>query len=136
MRSTYLLLLSFLFFYSCKKEAGPGGTSSIKGKVYAGYYDKSLYVLTQSSYAPDVDIYIIYGNDFTYGDHQKTSYDGSYEFKYLEKGSYKIYTYSKDTTGKYMYAINKFAPDVAVIVDVDITKTKQTVELPDISILQ
>ncbi|MGZ4156179.1 MAG: hypothetical protein ACXVED_03315, partial [Bacteroidia bacterium] len=64
------------------------------------------------------------------------SYDGSFEFKYLEKGSYKIYTYSRDSTGKYINAVNKFAPKVAVVVDVDITKARQSIELPDITILK
>ncbi|MGZ4156800.1 MAG: hypothetical protein ACXVED_06565, partial [Bacteroidia bacterium] len=74
MKLISLFLFSSVFlFYACKKEPGPGGTSSIKGKVYAHYYDKNLYLLTKSAYAPDEDVYIIYGNNVAYGDHQKTS---------------------------------------------------------------
>jgi hypothetical protein len=138
MKSIHILFYSTFFllvFSSCKKEAGQGGTSTIKGKVYANYYDKSFYILKASSYAPDVDVYIIYGGQSTYGDHQKTSYDGSYEFKYLRSGSYKIYTYSQDTTGKYNFTLNIYAPLLPEIKDVEITKRKQTVELPDLNVI-
>ncbi len=136
MKLIVSILIFSLLFLSCKKQAGPGGTSSIRGKVYAEYYDKKMTVLTDSSYAPDIDVYIIYGNDFSYGDHQKTSYNGSYEFKYLENGSYLIYTYSRDSTGFYKYAVNQYAPDVAITQKVDISKRKQTIELPDIRIIK
>ena len=138
MKSIHLQLISICFlliFSSCKKQAGEGGTSFIKGKVYAKYYDKSFYSLMDSAYAPDVDVYIIYGNEPTYGNHQKTSYDGSYEFRFLQNGSYKIYTYSQDTTGHYNYHLNIYAPLLPVIKNVDITKRKQTVEVPDLDVI-
>ena len=138
MKANHLLLFStcfLLFFSSCKKEAGQGGTATIKGKVYANYYDKNFYILKTSSYAPDVDVYIIYGGESTFGDHQKTSYDGSYEFKYLRNGSYKIYSYSQDTTGQHNFTLNIYAPLLPVIKNVDITKRKQTVEVPDLNVI-
>lgn len=125
-----------LLFSSCKKEAGSGGTSSIKGKVYARYYDKYFYVQTDSAYAPDIDVYIIYGDQSTIGDRIRTNYDGSYEFKYLRTGSYKIYAYSRDSTGYFLHQVNKFAPVVAVLKEAKITGRKQNVEIPDINIAQ
>ncbi|MES2285334.1 MAG: hypothetical protein V4547_06560 [Bacteroidota bacterium] len=139
MRSFYLLLFSIgflLLFNSCKKEAGEGGTSSIKGKVYAKYYNKNFTVLADSAYAPDIDIYIIYGDDFSYGERKRTSYNGTYEFKFLQKGSYKIFAYSRDSTGAYRNLVNQYANDLAVIKEVEITKNKQTVEVLDINVLQ
>lgn len=126
----------FLLINSCKKEAGVGGTSSIKGKVFAKYYNKNFTLLADSAYAPDIDVYIIYGNDYTYGERQRTSYDGSYEFKYLEKGTYKVFAYTRDSTGTYNNHINQYANDLAVIKEVEITKKKQTIEVPEIRILQ
>jgi hypothetical protein len=42
----------------------------------------------------DQDVYIIYGAENTfYDDDIKTSYDGSFEFRYLRKGTYKIFVY-------------------------------------------
>ena len=139
MKFIYVLIFLIgllLFGSSCKKEAGVGGTSHIKGKVYARYHNKNFSVLADSGYAPDVDVYIIYGDESTYGERQRSAYDGSYEFKYLEKGSYKIYAYSKDSTGAYRNFINQYAPDIAVIKEVEITKRKQTITVPDIHIAQ
>ena len=34
------VLVFTLIFTSCKKEPGPGGRATIKGKVYAEYWDK------------------------------------------------------------------------------------------------
>lgn len=139
MKSSYLLFLSaaiLLILNSCKKEAGEGGTSFIKGRVYAKYYNKNFTVLADSAYAPDIDIYIIYGDEFSYGERKRTSYNGTYEFKYLQKGTYKIFAYTRDSTGTYRNLVNQYANDLPVIQEVEITKNKQTVEVPDINIIQ
>ncbi|MES2140890.1 MAG: hypothetical protein V4511_14380 [Bacteroidota bacterium] len=139
MKPFYIILFFLCFsllFNSCKKEAGGGGTSSIKGRVYAKYYNKNFTLLADSAYAPDIDIYIIYGDEFSYGERKRTSYNGSYEFKFLQKGSYKIYAYTRDSTGTYRNFVNQYANDLAVIKEVEITKNKQTVEVADINILQ
>lgn len=139
MKSSYLLFLSsaiLLMLNSCKKEAGEGGTSFIKGRVYAKYYNKNFTLLADSAYAPDIDIYIIYGDEFSYGERKRTSYNGTYEFKYLQKGTYKIFAYTRDSTGTYRNLVNQYANDLPVIQEVEITKNKQTVEVPDINILQ
>lgn len=140
MKSIHLQLFSICFmllliFSSCKKTAGEGGTSFIKGKIYGKYFDKSYYTLCDSGYAPEVDVYIIYGDQPTYGDKQKTSYDGTYEFKYLRDGSYKVYSYSQDTSGHWNFHLNIYAPRLAVIKNIEITKRKQTVEVPDINVI-
>jgi hypothetical protein len=131
-----LLIYSLFTLLSCKKDAGPGGSSSIRGKIYARYYDKYFYTKADSGYAPDIDVYIIYGDEVTYGERQRSSYDGSYEFKFLRNGSYKIYAYSRDSSGVFENHVNQYAPDIAIIKKVEITKKKQTVELPNINILQ
>lgn len=113
--------LVLLLVASCSKDAGEGGTSSIRGKVYAKYYNKTFTSLIGEAYAPDQDVYIIYGDDVTYGDKQKTCYDGSFEFKYLRKGTYKVYAYSLDTT------LTNPATQFAVIAEVKITKSGETI---------
>lgn len=136
-KSLLVCLLGVLIMLnSCKKEAGEGGSSSIRGKVYAKYYNKNFSVLASQSYAPDIDMYIIYGDDFTYGERIRTSYDGAYEFKYLQKGKYKIFAYSKDSTGAYSNHVNQYAPDIAIVKEVEISKNKQVVEIEDIQIVQ
>lgn len=139
MKPIYLQLFSICFvliFFSCKKEAGDGGTSSIKGKVHAKYYDKDFYSLASTSYAPDIDVFIIYGDESVFGERQRTTYDGTYEFKYLRKGKYRIYAYSRDSTGFYKNQVNKYSPEVPIIKNVEITKGKQFVEVSDIHVLK
>ncbi|MGQ0827241.1 MAG: hypothetical protein ACT4ON_02475 [Bacteroidota bacterium] len=139
MKANYLSVFLaglLLLGTSCKKEAGEGGTSHIKGKIYANYYNKNFSVLADSGYAPDIDVYIIYGDNATFGERQRSNYDGTYEFKYLEKGSYRIYAYSKDSSGTWRNQVNQYAPDHAIIKEVKITKSKETVVVPDIRIIQ
>lgn len=131
MKKTYFIvsicLTLLLSVSSCKKEAGSGGTSSIYGKVFAKNYNSTFTVLQEQYYAQDVDVYIIYGDDKSYSDRVRTSYDGTYEFKYLRKGIYHIYAYSIDST----LQTNAFIP---VIRDVEITKNQQENEASEIVI--
>ena len=122
------LFISMLILYSCKKEAGTGGQATIRGKVYANYYNKTFTALLGSDYAPERDIYIIYGDNYSYNDRLRTNYDGSYEFKYLRKGKYQIYVYSSDSTGTYLSGM------YAVTANAEITKNNQVITLPDIVI--
>ena len=85
---------------ACEKPPGEGGTSVIQGKVMAleGFYN----VLTQSFdttalyQAEKEDVYIIYGEDTTdvYDDSFETSWDGTYRFEFLRKGTYTLFAYS------------------------------------------
>jgi hypothetical protein len=114
---------------SCSKDAGTGGTSGIIGKVYVKDYNGTFTVLQDEYYAQDEKVYIIYGDDKTYSDHANTNYDGTFEFKYLRKGTYHIYAYSSDST----LQTNAFVP---VIKDVEVTKNGQEVESPEIIIFK
>jgi hypothetical protein len=128
------LTLITLTFSACEKEAGEGGTSTIRGKV------KTQHIAGPGSidstyYLADERIYIIYGNDDdTYDDDMRTSFDGSYEFKYLQKGTYRIFAYSVDTTGWSDFTFDITRPPVAVIATVEITDKKQTIHVPDIEV--
>jgi hypothetical protein len=123
--STFVLSIGV----SCKKDAGEGGNSTLYGKVYVKDYNSTFTLLEDEYYAPDEDVYIIYGNDRSYGDHIKTTYNGNYEFKYLRPGTYHIYAYSKDSSSQ----TNAVIP---IIRDVEITGRKQEVEVPEIVILK
>ena len=125
-----------LIFSACKKDPGPGGRASIKGKVYAEYWDKSFTAKKDSNYAPNVNVFIIYGDEATFGDDQNTAFDGTYEFKYLQKGNYKIYAYSRDSSGVATGQLNAFAPNIAVVKSVTITDKEEVLEVDDIKILK
>ena len=129
----YFLLMAAIFLVAvsaCKKGPGEGGTSTIRGKVLLLNYNGNFPVLDTSYYKADEDVYIIYGDGDTYNDHFKTSYNGSYEFKYLRKGTYKELVYSDDSTG--------LSPSgkIPVIKTIDIDKNKETYDVPDLVIVK
>jgi hypothetical protein len=123
--SLLLPVLMVLFILSCSKEPGQGGNSTLYGKVFVKDYNSTFTVLNEEYYGQDEEVYLIYGDDKSYSDHIKTSYDGSFEFKYLRPGDYHLYCYSKDST----LQTNALIP---IIRDITITKKKQNVEVPQL----
>lgn len=123
-----VICFAVMLLSSCSKEAGEGGTSAIIGKVYVKDYNSLFSIINAEYYAADEDVYIIYGNDVSYGNKTKSSYDGSFEFKFLREGAYKIYTYSKDST------LKSQSGTIPVIQDVEITGKKQELTIPDLVI--
>lgn len=113
------LLVLLVAGTACKKDEGKGGKISIKGKLYAKYYNKTFTTQRYEGYAPDEDVFLMYGDEVINGDDMKTSYDGSYEFKYLTKGKYKVYAYSIDPATQ---------QKVAVVKEVELSKDDVTVE--------
>ncbi|HBS85351.1 MAG: hypothetical protein A2W91_16215 [Bacteroidetes bacterium GWF2_38_335] len=117
-----------ILFQACKKDAGPGGTSKITGKVYVKEYNYNFTEVIGEHWAQDEDVFIVYDDNTVYNDKFATSYDGTFEFKYLNKGKYTIFVYSKDTTSLYPTG------DVIVSREVEITENGQTINLDDIVI--
>lgn len=126
MRNFLLILIAATLFSACKKVAGEGGTSSIKGKIHVLNYN-SVGTLIDEYDGDKENVYIIYGDgDNTYDDHMDASYDGTFEFKYLEKGKYRIFVYED--------CVSCASGDTAVIVETEITDRKQVVDVGTINI--
>lgn len=89
----YLFLFSALLFASCNSLPGDGGTSTLSGKVFVEEYNASG-ILFSEYYGAEQRVYIIYGDGTTYNDETKTSFDGSFEFRFLRKGTYTVFAYS------------------------------------------
>jgi hypothetical protein len=123
-----LLLLAVVLpgFLACKKTAGEGGNSSIKGSILVEDWNASFTSKQREYPAADWDVYIIYGESVSYDDRTRANYNGEFEFKYLRKGKYKIYVYSKDKT------LQSVSPEIAVVKEVEITDRKQTVSMDQI----
>ena len=118
-------LLSLSIISSCKKVEGQGGTSTIKGVVIEQKYI-GLNLVAEYP-AADQDVFIIYGADDTfYDDDLKTSFDGSFEFKYLNNGSYRLFVYEDSSTEPSGTAVK--------MVEVEISSKKSTVEVDTIYI--
>lgn len=128
--SAFLIILLSSFLLSCSKEAGDGGNSTIYGKIIAHNYNAEFTNLKGIYPAADEDVYIIYGNDYSYSERVRTSYEGVYEFKYLRKGDYTIYAYSKDST------LTLPSEMYAVIRKVKIDDNQQTVQVEDMKIFR
>jgi hypothetical protein len=126
MKRIIYLMIVVMIGFSCSKEEGEGGNSVITGKVLAKVYNNTFTHLLDSFYKPDVDVYIIYGNDETYSDHYSTNWDGSYRFEYLRKGDYKVYVYSIETSG------NSGSGMAPVLFDVNISGNNKTVTVDDL----
>ena len=131
IKRTLLLTLAFastsFLFQSCSKVEGRGGSSSIVGKIHINVYDVAGNLINDYD-APDEDVYLIYGEEGTfYDDDVKTSYDGSFEFNYLQKGKYRLFVYQDCNT----CASGK----EAVFVDVEITDKKTTTDVGTINIV-
>ena len=120
------LLLSVILI-SCNKEPGPGGLASIKGKVYA--YDLTNGLDTAAKgYLAEIRVYIGQAESSTYFDDIRTSYDGSYEFKFLRKGKYKLWVVSKTDTAFYAPRPDR---QEYYIQDAEVKEKKEEVTLPD-----
>jgi hypothetical protein len=126
MKLFLVSVFAILFLNSCSKYEGEGGSATIKGVIREQKYNTLGNIIAEYPIA-DQDVYIIYGNGNTfYDDDIKTSYDGSFEFRYLKKGSYKIFVYEDCLTcpsGK-----------KEIIVPVEITKNNEVVTLDTINI--
>ena len=97
----FLIICTVAFgFIACEKDAGEGGASVIEGQVYkihtfqnssTGAMDTLYYQLDSGK-----DIFIIYSDNETevYDDKFETDFNGKYNFEYLRKGDYTLYTYA------------------------------------------
>jgi len=137
MKTSYFLLTICVMslLASCKKEAGDGGNSSIKGKVA-----KELRVVLNNPVtavgtfpAADQDVYIIYGDHVSPDDRVQTNYDGEYEFLYLRPGNYKVYVFSNDTNA---VAVPWDEEHMTVLQELEITDTEQQVVANDMKVYE
>lgn len=118
MKIVYNLLLLVSFsFVSCQKVEGPGGTSSISGKIWVKDYTADFTVLKAEYWAEEEDVYIIYGNDTIHSNRNRTNFDGSYWFQYLNEGTYTIYAYSRDSSTVNPSQSGNIAVKVKVTID-------------------
>jgi hypothetical protein len=113
---------------SCKKPAGEGGKSTIKGSLWVEDWNSGFTVKNGEYAGYDEDVYIIYGDDVDYSDKTKSNYNGEYEFKYLRKGKYKIYVYSKDKT------LVSPSGDISIVKEIEITDKKEVKTIDQIII--
>lgn len=96
MRASLLLALGLLLLLpACKKEPGVGGKAIIKGFVMR--QNVNALGIPQGAPYPyqDTRVFIVYG-DGTFPDNDvRTGPDGNFEFRWLLKGKYTVFTYGE-----------------------------------------
>jgi hypothetical protein len=122
------IVLVVLVVISCKKPPGPGGKATIKGKLKYRNFDNYNVSMISEYYAGGENVYICYGNSDVVRNNIKTSYDGSFQFLYLNQGHYKVFVESADTS----IHVKNSKKTLPVYFDVDINSTSQTVDLGEI----
>jgi len=119
-----LLVVMFSLNYSCVKRAGEGGSSTISGRLIAQKFDAFGELIEEYDLA-DERVYIIYGLESdVYDDNMRTSFNGTYRFDFLRKGTYRVFAYSKCPSCP--------GGEEALIREVVITKNKEKIVIPTI----
>lgn len=125
MKTKWFLPGLLLLLAGCEKDPGEGGSSSITGYVHVTDYNATFLIIQGEYPGADEDVYIIYGDDISYGDRVRTGPDGRFEFKYLREGDYRVYVYSDDTT---------LSGKSVVTVEAEIKDKKSTVDIGTLNI--
>ena len=131
MKKLILIIPFLLIMAACKKTAGEGGKAKITGTIWVEEWDGNFLVKRYEYAGLDEEVYIIYGDHTSEDDKVTTNYNGTFEFKYLRKVKYKIYIFSdkKQSTSS---PNNK----EAIIKEVEITSTKQVINLDTLTVLR
>jgi hypothetical protein len=96
MRVFALPILGLLLLApACTKEPGEGGKAVIKGTVLR--QNVNAVGNPQGNPYPyqETRVYIIYGDNEFQDDDVRTGPDGNYEFRWLRKGKYTVYTFGE-----------------------------------------
>ena len=105
MRKVLFFFLSViaagLFFPSCNKGPGIGGTGTLQGYVKLVHHPDDDFTLTPDTLAASkTDVFIIYGDEAYFGNDVETNADGLYQFEYLLPGTYTVFAYSTLPSGE------------------------------------
>lgn len=127
MRIVGTLGLVLLLLTSCKKEAGLGGLAKIRGKLFATDITTSG-IAKDSGYLGNERIFISVSGNPVYFTDTRSSYDGSFEFKYLREGTYDVWAYSDCDTCVWKQ-------QKVLISGINISEKKQIFTIPDLRII-
>jgi hypothetical protein len=123
----FIGLIAFSFL-GCTKVEGLGGKAMITGKLSGQFYsDDQLTLFNGTGVLADEDVYIVYGTGDTYFDDDiKSSYDGSFQFKYLRPGKYTVFVYENCFPCSSLQEV--------VLSEIEITAKDQVVDLGTITL--
>ncbi len=93
-----LIIPVLLSMSGCEQEEGYGGSSRITGKVITKFYNDDYSMVIREAPAVDEQVFLMFGDNENVGDRMETSATGSFEFPFLQPGTYTVYFSSIDTT--------------------------------------
>lgn len=131
MKHLFIIIIGVivLLLSACAKE-GKGGAATIEGKVKVRLIKETTLDTLTTFDAQDEDVYIIYGDNLTFDDDVKTTYNGNFKFDYLYKGDYTVYVYSECT-----FLIDSCPNETEAILEtITIDKARQEIDLGEIVI--
>jgi len=85
------------FLASCENPEGIGGTGSISGTVVEYFYNDDYSRLIYQQPVADEEIFILFGDEEAPGERVRTGASGTFMFRYLYPGNYRIYFRSEDS---------------------------------------
>ncbi|MCF8294427.1 MAG: hypothetical protein K9I34_00050 [Bacteroidales bacterium] len=96
--------------YIYKSKDWDEGSSTIRGQIFLiNYKSESIWpdymIVKDTSYAQDIDVYLVYGSHLQYDERIRTMDDGSFAFTNLIPGNYRIFVYSEDLSGATQYQV-------------------------------
>lgn len=95
MRYTPLIAICLLLLTACKKEEGEGGKARINGTVLRQDVNAVGNPIGVAYPFQETRVYIAYGDHDFFDDDVRTGPDGRYEFRWLRKGTYTVYTFGE-----------------------------------------
>ena len=95
MRYIIAAIVCLLFLPACKKEEGEGGKAEIHGVVLRQQVNAVGNAVGLPYPYQDTRVFIVYGDHDFQDDDVRTGPNGQYEFRWLRKGTYTVYTYGE-----------------------------------------
>ncbi len=102
----------------CRKDAGEGGLATVRGTVWGRDLDQDGFLKTEGLLG-DQRVFIGAEGEAAHFETTRSSYDGSFEFRGLRKGTYDVWAFSRCDTCA--------LEDTAVLRGVTVDSRKETV---------
>lgn len=78
----------------CTPDPGLGGMAKVTGVVMVEDWNSTFTSINSVYPAMREDVYLVFGEEPTFGEDVETHFDGTYRFQYLYPGKYTLYAYS------------------------------------------
>lgn len=86
--------VGLLLLAACTPDAGLGGMATVTGVVMVEDWNSTFTSINSTYPAMREDVFLVFGDEPTFGEDVETHFDGTYRFQYLYPGKYTLYAYS------------------------------------------